>query len=96
MSPPPVRLIFVALFCGACGNNLANEEGNLAAADTGSIVTDLAPREAPDAELVARCGDGAVDPPALRLRRPFLQIVLHAIDATGREFDHAVLELGAR
>lgn len=75
MAPPPVRLIFVALFCCACGNDLANEEGNLAAADTGSIVTDLAPREAPDAELVARCGDGSAEPAALRLRRPFLQQV---------------------
>jgi predicted MPP superfamily phosphohydrolase len=76
MAPPHARLNLLALFCCACDNDLANEEGNLSAADTGSIVTDLAPREAPDTELVARCGDGAAEPAALRLRQPFVQQVI--------------------
>lgn len=70
-----VRLTWLGLSCWACSNSLDNEEGNLAAIDTGSIVTDFAPRRAPDSEFLARCGDGAPEQAAAALRRPYLQEV---------------------
>jgi acid phosphatase type 7 len=61
----------------ACNSIALNEEGDLFAERTGSIVALLAPRSAPDAELVARCGDGAATElgSTSLLRSPFLQQV---------------------
>lgn len=54
-----------------------NQEGDLAAQQTGQLVADLASREAADAELVARCGDGTLTErgKATLRRRPFEQQV---------------------
>lgn len=61
----------------ACSGVSANEYGNVSAEHTGSITMALAPRSAPDRELLRRCGHGS---PTARgaqrlLRAPFLQQV---------------------
>jgi hypothetical protein len=65
----------VAIACQ--GGVSANEQGDLAAEKTGDLTQALAPRQAPDAELVARCGDGSLtDAGSVALvRRPFIQRV---------------------
>lgn len=70
---PLLLLAFAGVSCGG----QPNESGDVAAGKTGSIVTSLAPRRAPDTELLSRCGDGAPnDAGALALRRlPFTQQV---------------------
>jgi acid phosphatase type 7 len=67
--------------CGAvaiaCQGVSANEQGDLAAEKTGDLSQALAPRRVPDAELVARCGDGSLtEAGSVELvRRPFVQQV---------------------
>lgn len=67
-----LALIGLGLFVG-CGD----DPGNLAAEHTGSVEHELAPRIAPDTELIARCGKGADAPADERvfIRPPFLQQV---------------------
>lgn len=76
----PKRLLpgLVAASVLACGNGVsANRQGDLAAERTGDVSHPLANRQAPDAELAARCGDGTVSdagvPEVQRL--PFAQQV---------------------
>ncbi|HEX2871166.1 MAG TPA: metallophosphoesterase, partial [Polyangiaceae bacterium] len=62
----------------ACGNGLSqNEHGNLSARTLGSLEFELADRGAPDAGLLASCGDGSVTKAgeAALQRLPFLQQV---------------------
>jgi acid phosphatase type 7 len=72
------RLIaWLCLAVLACSGTEPNEEGDIAAEKTGSIMTGLAPRHAADRELVARCGSGAYTKAgsATLTRAPFLQQV---------------------
>lgn len=70
------HLVWAALAGVACGGLPANEEGNISAKKTGSIVTALAPRTQAAAEL-SGCGDGQpTDAGSARLtRQPFMQQV---------------------
>lgn len=70
-------LIWVALAGVACSGGQENEEGNIAAHRTGSIVTGLAPRGAPDAEFEERCGSGDANEHGTSVlqRLPFAQQV---------------------
>lgn len=70
---------FLLLACVAgvaCGGP-ANEEGDLSASKTGSLLTSLAPRRAPDAQFRERCGDGVSSETGLSAlsRQPFTQQV---------------------
>ncbi len=70
-------VVFAGLVSLACAGVSANEEGNLSADKTGSIIAPLALRGASDAQLLRRCGDGAPSEAGkLALTRlPFLQQV---------------------
>ena len=58
----------------ACSGTSPNEEGDIVAEKTGSIMTALAPRHAPDREFTNRCGSGAFTTTTTTLTRaPFLQ-----------------------
>lgn len=62
----------------ACSGGLSpNQRGNLSAKTLGSLAFELAPRSAPDADLLANCGDGALSESgkAALKRLPFLQQV---------------------
>lgn len=62
----------------ACGSGLSsNEHGNLSAKTLGSLDFELADRSAPDARLLAGCGDGSATKAgeAVLKRLPFLQQV---------------------
>jgi hypothetical protein len=68
----------VAASVAACGDGVsANQKGDLAAERTGDLSHPLAPRQVPDAELSARCGEGEVSDVGLpELQRlPFTQQV---------------------
>jgi acid phosphatase type 7 len=64
--------VFAALAAITCAEP---DTGDLSAHKTGTIITDLAPREAPDAEFSLHCGTGALtDAGKTSLaRRPFVQ-----------------------
>jgi hypothetical protein len=70
-------LVYAMMAAAACSSTEPNEEGNIAAEKTGAILRSLAAREVPDAELVARCGDGATSEVGANVltRLPFLQQV---------------------
>src|SRR5690349_10002114 len=74
----PLRLpLALAALAIACGGLSPNQKGDLSAERTGSMTLSLAPRLAPDADLLSSCGDGAPTAEgktALR-RAPFLQQV---------------------
>jgi hypothetical protein len=70
----------IAWLCAAamaCSGTEPNEEGDIVAENTGSIMAALAPRHAPDSEFAARCGSGAFSDAGIRAltRAPFLQQV---------------------
>ncbi len=69
------HLGFALVVAAACSSIALNEEGDLFAEETGSIVARVAQRSAPDAELVAHCGDGATSELGRTslARLPFLQ-----------------------
>jgi hypothetical protein len=72
------RLIaWLSLAVLACSGTEPNEEGDLVAEKTGTIMTALAPRDAPHREFAARCGAGAFTNAgtASLTRAPFLQQV---------------------
>jgi acid phosphatase type 7 len=72
------RLIaWLCLTLLACSGTEPNEEGDLVAEKTGTIMTALAPRQAPDREFAAGCGSGAFTAAGTSAltRAPFLQQV---------------------
>jgi hypothetical protein len=74
-------LAWLGLAFLACSGTEPNEEGDIAAERTGTIMTALAKRRAPDRELTAECGAGAFTEAgsAAIKRAPFLQ----QVSATG-------------
>jgi acid phosphatase type 7 len=70
-------IVWLSLAALACSGTEPNEEGDIAAEKTGSIMTELAPRHPPDRDFAERCGSGAFTPQgAVALSRaPFLQQV---------------------
>jgi hypothetical protein len=71
----PVAWLGLALL--ACSGTEPNEEGDIVAEKTGTIMTALAPRHAPYREFHAHCGAGAFTEAgrAALTRAPFLQQV---------------------
>jgi acid phosphatase type 7 len=71
----PFVLVSFAVACG--GGASPNQHGNLSAKAVGSLAFELAPRSAPDADLLSGCGDGALSASgeATLKRLPFLQQV---------------------
>lgn len=68
----------IAWLCSAamaCSGTQPNEEGDIVAENTGTIMTGLAPRHSPNREFAARCGSGAYTDTgtAALTRAPFLQ-----------------------
>lgn len=63
--------------CCGCSGVSSNEQGNLSAERTGETTLALAPRRAPDHELLLRCGAGSPTSSGSErlLRAPFLQQV---------------------
>src|SRR5688500_7831157 len=53
-------LLAGAALLGGAASCTTNQSGDLATSKTGDLAYPLAERRAPDAELVAACGDGAV------------------------------------
>ena len=73
-----IRLVaWLGLAVLACSGTEPNEEGDLVAEKTGTIMTKLAPRHAPDREFRSLCGSGALTEAgrATLTRSPFLQQV---------------------